>query len=130
MRTTSQKGTRTSALLMTWQGSDNLPSVGDPMVQLRLENLLTTDALDSEPWEKQEDPRVHWDGGSGSDGNPLKQGCQEEAQITHRTTSRVDSTLCCTDTGQALGSASPLRIDVGPALLRGPPGPHSCFGGQ
>lgn len=112
---------------MTWQGSDNLPSVGDPMVQLRLENLLTTDALhsalDSEPWEKQEDPRVRWDGGSGSEGNPLKQGCQAEAQITHRTTSRVDSTLRCTDKGQALGSASPLRIHAGPALLRGPPGP-------
>lgn len=46
------------------------------MVQLRLENLLTTDALhsalDSEPWEKQEDPRVRWDGGSGSEKEPTE----------------------------------------------------------
>lgn len=97
------------------------------MVQLRLENLLRTDALpsalSSEPWEKQEDPRVCWDEGSGSEGNPLKQGCQVEAQITHRTASRVDSDLCCTDKGQALDSASPPRTDVEPALRRGPPGP-------
>lgn len=54
---------------MTWQGSDNLPSAGEYMVQLKiyLENLFRTDALpsalDSEPWEKQEDPRVRWDEG-------------------------------------------------------------------
>ena len=94
------------------------------MVQLRLENLLRTDALpsalDSEPWEKQEDPRGPWDGGSGSEGNPLKQGCQVEARITHRTASRVDRALCRTDMGLALGSASPPRTDTEPALCRGP----------
>ena len=97
---------------------------GKSMVQLRLENLLRTDALpsalDSEPWEKQEDPRGRWDGASGSEGNPLKQGCQVEARITHRTASRVDSALCRTDKGQALGFASPPRTDTEPALCRGP----------
>ena len=100
---------------MTWQGSDDLPSAGEYMVQLKiyLENLFRTDALpsalDSEPWGKQEDPRVRWDGDSGSEVNPLKQGCQAEAGITHRTASRVDSALCCTGKGQALDSALPPR---------------------
>lgn len=83
------------------------------MVQLKiyLENLFRTDALpsalDSEPWEKQEDPRVRWDEDSGSEVNPLKQSCQAEAGITHRTASRADSALCRTGKGQALDSASP-----------------------
>lgn len=111
---------------MTWSDKGPIisPMWGKSMVQLRLENLLRTDALpsalDSEPWEKQEDPRGPWDGGSGSEGNPLKQGCQVEARITHRTASRVDSALCRTDKGQALGSASPPRTDTEPALCRGP----------
>lgn len=114
---------------MTWPGSDDLPNAGEYMVQLKiyLENLFRTDALpsalDSEPWEKQEDPRVRWDEDSGSEVNPLKQSCQAEAGITHRTASRADSALCRTGKGQALDSASPPRRDVGPALRRGPAGP-------